>query len=238
MRHTKHYSWFEDKNAIDGNTLDTLTTAVAIHNGQFKQRYPAEYDHGKAICAKIGGIINTAVVTDNSANKLNNCSLNAVGLATRQPTHLVEADASARLRNRDYFFWSRYVQPVADQITYISHYLDLKSEDSEYRLDTLEGSPWYPVDQGNIRLSEAYRQMTEYADGTRFVVGVGLMEDLIRDNSHYLYAEKINGTLIFIDGQTNMFSDLEPTFYSDTFDFSHINIPLVTGMMFLAVIPQ
>lgn len=230
-------TWVEDKATVDNETLDKLMTAVTVFNSRFKKDHPDEYDYGMSICSDIGGIINTAVVTENSDNKLNNCSLNAVGLATRQSTHLVEAEAMALLRNRDFFFWSRYVQPVEDQVSCLSMYLKSKTENDGLILDTPNGSEWYRLVQADITSSKAYSEMSKYGDGTRFVVGVGLMEDLIRDNSHYLYAEKINGKLVFIDGQTNLFSDIEPTYYSDDFDFSHINIPLVTGMMFWAITP-
>ncbi|WEM44605.1 hypothetical protein PTW35_25430 (plasmid) [Photobacterium sp. DA100] len=227
--------WFEDKAQIESTTLDALTTAVTKHNQTFKQQHPNEYSYGLTIQELIGGIINTAIVTENSANKLNNCSLNAIGLATRQPTHLVQAEAMTLLRNRDTFFWSKYVQPVVDQVAYISLYLTLKAEQDNLCLSNPKGSQWYELDQTNITLCQAYQQMSEYEDGTRFIVGVGLMEDLIRDNSHYLYSEKVNGKLIFIDGQTNLFTSIDATFYSDYFDFSHIQIPKVTGMIYWAI---
>ena len=232
---TKQHCWFEDKTQIENNILDEIITAVTKHNEAFKQQHPDEYNYGLAIQKQLGGIINTAIVTENSANKLNNCSLNAVGLATRQSTHLVQAEAMALLRNRETFFWSKYVQPVKDQVSYISLYLALKAEQDNLSLKMPEVNQWYELDQTDITRCQAYLEMNEYKDGTRFIVGVGLMENLIRDNSHYLYAEKVNGKLVFIDGQTNLFSDINATFFSHYFDFSHIKIPKVTGMTYWAI---
>lgn len=202
MNNKYQLSWNEDYSSENDEIILKIKNAVSKYNENFELEHQCEYKYGLDVCNSMGGIVNTAVVTGNEKNRLNNCSLNAVGLATRQPTHLVEANAMAMLRNRDYFFWSKYVQPVEDQIKYISLYLSILAEERGFTLFNPQGSQWFSLDQDDIISCEAYKEMEEYESGTRFIIGVGQLDELIRDNSHYIYGEKVGDKLIFIDGQT------------------------------------
>ena len=222
---------------INDARIPGIKTAVEAYNAEFSQAYSPLLADVESIGSSIGEMINTAVITGNQSRMLSNCSLNATGIATRQTTADVALDAEQLMSDTQYHFWGSYSPTVEQQLLGISKYLSIKAPQSGLSLATPNGSQWFDLEQEEVKSSEGWQAMDQYQDGTRFVVGIGLMDDLIRDNSHYIYAEKINGEVIFIDGQTNLSTDIEPTYLTDKFDFSHLNIPLVTGLMFWALEP-
>ncbi|MGF1680264.1 hypothetical protein [Photobacterium minamisatsumaniensis] len=222
---------------IEDSRIPTIKSAVESYNAEFKQSHSAFLPDVTSISNSIGSMINTAVITGNQNRMLSNCSLNATGMATRQTTANTALDAEQLIPDTQYHFWGSYSPTVEQQLIGISEYLSKKAPQSQLTLATPNGSQWYDLNQKNVPASDGWKAMNQYQDGTRFVVGIGLMDELIRDNSHYIYAEKINGEVIFIDGQTNLSKDIPPTYLTTQFDFSHLDIPLVTGLIFWALEP-
>ncbi|MGF1695699.1 hypothetical protein L4C54_08495 [Vibrio lamellibrachiae] len=222
-------------NEINDARIPAIQTAVAKQN---KAIAPNLRLYGEAITNEIGELLNVALITGNESRVLSNCSLNATGIATRQTTASVSDEAEALLTNTSDHFWGKHSPTVEQQLVGISNYLTHKVSKMGFELSTPTGSNWRKLDQSNVKASESWQEMNEYPSGTRFVVAVGLEAELIRDNSHYIYAEKIDSEIIFIDGQTNLATDIPPTYLYDQFDFSHLNIPSVTTMMFWALTPE
>ncbi len=224
-------------NDIDDDRIPTIKSAVEHQNGAFISKNGHLEPAVSKISGEVGEIINVALLTDNESRLLSNCSLNATGLVLRQTTASVSEDAEAIMLNPEDHFWGPNAPTVEKQLVGISNYLSVKAEDMPFELATPNGSSWRSLDQTKVKESQSWSEMNEYPNGTRFVVAIGLEEDLIRDNSHYIYAEKVEDQLVFIDGQTNLAKDMAPTYLYDQFDFAHLKIPRVTTMMFWALKP-
>ncbi|GEM81223.1 hypothetical protein [Vibrio superstes] len=222
---------------IDDERIVGIKNAVATQNGAFVAQNQGLKPVANQITSEVGEIINVALLTNNESRMLSNCSLNATGLATRQTTASVSDEAEDIMPNTGDHFWGQYAPTVEKQLVGISNYLSVKTEDMPFELATPLGSQWRALDQTKVQESLSWHEMNEYPNGTRFVVAIGLEEDLIRDNSHYIYAEKQQDQIIFIDGQTNLAKDIPPTYLYDQFDFAHLAIPSVTTMMFWALKP-
>ncbi|GEA50399.1 hypothetical protein VIN01S_12030 [Vibrio inusitatus NBRC 102082] len=232
------FAYALDSSGIEDKRIPIIKTAVTDQNHAFMTQNEELYTSAGKITAEVGPMVNVALITGNESRLLSNCSLNATGLLTRQTTAAVSNDAEALLKSKSDHFWGKHSPTVDKQLVGISNYLAIKAEQMPYELMTPSGSEWQSLDQTNVSSSKAWKEMNQYENGTRYVVAIGLQEDLIRDNSHYIYAEKIDGELVFIDGQTNLASDIPATYLADSFDFSHLNIPKVTTMMFWALTPS
>ncbi|GAM60261.1 hypothetical protein JCM19232_594 [Vibrio ishigakensis] len=222
---------------IEDQRLPAIISAVEVQNKSFSEQNPNLLAPTSKISNEVGEMINVALVTGHDSRLLSNCSLNATGLLTRQTTASVSDEAEKLLASTSDHFWGQHSPTVEQQLVGISNYLSVKSQEMPFELSTPSGSEWRDLDQTDVRASKAWQEMSAYPNGTRFVVAIGLQEDLIRDNSHYIYAEKLENDIVFIDGQTNLAKDIPPTYLYDSFDFAHLNIPSVTTMMFWALTP-
>lgn len=202
---------------IHDDHIPAIKKNLDFYNKDIEDKYPKLFKYGLSLQKDIAPILNTAAKLGHYDKMLCNCSLMPFCFLYQKPWHDVLDMIESKITDETKHFWKPVAVTPHDQFNSLEYCLP--------RLGfTYEFSDWYSMNPENTKESEFYSHMTNYSNGAKFIIFIASKEDFTRDNSHFIYAEKVNDTILFMDAQHNMADDMPVGLSVEQLDCACLNM--------------